>query len=117
MGDDCGTGVCFSRDPATGEHKFFYGEYLINAQGEDVVAGIRTPEQISLLGSREWAKGRGISEKERAEKYPSLEEKMPKAYKDLDNVRKLLEHHYHVRLYENFPTPGPSCSASRSFSV
>jgi pyruvate,orthophosphate dikinase len=95
MGDDCGTGVCFSRDPATGEHKFFYGEYLINAQGEDVVAGIRTPEQISLLGSREWAKGRGISEKERAEKYPSLEEKMPKAYKDLDNVRKLLEHHYH----------------------
>lgn len=95
MGTDCGTGVCFSRDPATGENRFFYGEYLINAQGEDVVAGIRTPQQISKLGSQEWAASAGISEEERVAKYPSLEESMPKAYSDLVNVKNLLEKHYH----------------------
>ncbi len=95
MGNDCGTGVCFSRDPSTGDNKYFYGEYLINAQGEDVVAGVRTPEQISMEGSREWAASRGISEEERKAKYSSLEETMPEAYKDLVDVRDRLEKHYH----------------------
>ena len=95
MGNDCGTGVCFSRDPSTGENRFFYGEYLINAQGEDVVAGIRTPQQISKLGSQEWAANAGISEEERVKNYPSLEESMPGAYQDLVNVKNLLEKHYH----------------------
>ena len=95
MGNDCGTGVCFSRDPSTGENRYFYGEYLINAQGEDVVAGIRTPQQISKLGSQEWAANAGISEEERLAKYPSLEESMPGAYADLVNVKNLLEKHYH----------------------
>jgi pyruvate,orthophosphate dikinase len=95
MGNDCGTGVCFSRNPATGEHKYFYGEYLINAQGEDVVSGARTPQQISKKGSREWAKSRGISEAERKAKYPSLEETLPEAYQDLVDVRDRLEKHYH----------------------
>ena len=95
MGNDCGTGVCFSRDPSTGENRFFYGEYLINAQGEDVVAGIRTPQQISKLGSQEWAANAGISEEERVRNYPSLEESMPGAYQDLVNCKNLLEKHYH----------------------
>ena len=83
MGDDCGTGVCFSRNPATGENRFFYGEFLINAQGEDVVAGIRTPQQISIDGSKEWAASQGISEEERNANFPSLEEALPEAFKDL----------------------------------
>ena len=94
MGDDCATGVAFTRNPATGEHIFF-GEYLINAQGEDVVAGIRTPQQITLLGSRKWAEDHGISEEERAAKYPSLEEYMPEVYENLCNIYKKLELHYH----------------------
>ncbi|MBO5656342.1 MAG: pyruvate, phosphate dikinase, partial [Rikenellaceae bacterium] len=73
MGDSSATGVAFSRDAATGEN-IFNGEYLINAQGEDVVAGIRTPQQITIEGSRRWAKAQNITEEERAEKYPSLEE-------------------------------------------
>ena len=73
MGDTSATGVCFSRDAATGED-LFNGEYLINAQGEDVVAGIRTPQQITKIGSQRWAKLQGISEEERASKYPSMEE-------------------------------------------
>jgi pyruvate,orthophosphate dikinase len=95
MGNDCATGVCFTRDPATGANKFFYGEYLINAQGEDVVAGVRTPQQISKKGSKEWAKNHGITEAERKSKYPSLEESMPDTFKDLDDVRLKLEAHYH----------------------
>jgi pyruvate,orthophosphate dikinase len=95
MGDDCATGVCFTRDPSTGANKYFYGEYLINAQGEDVVAGVRTPQQISKKGSKEWAKNHGISEAERKEKYPSLEESMPETFKALDAVRIKLEEHYH----------------------
>jgi len=93
MGDTCATGVAFTRDPATGE-KVFYGEYLKNAQGEDVVAGIRTPQQVTLKGSQKWAKENEISEKERKEKFPSLEEFMPEAYNDLANVYKKLEDHY-----------------------
>jgi pyruvate,orthophosphate dikinase len=61
------TGVAFTRDAATGEN-LFNGEYLINAQGEDVVAGIRTPQQIAKIGSQRWAKLAGISEEERKEK-------------------------------------------------
>ena len=71
MGDDCGTGVAFTRNPSTGE-KGLYGEYLINAQGEDVVAGIRTPEPIT-----------------------SLERDMPEVYKQFLNISQLLEKHYH----------------------
>jgi len=93
MGNDCATGVAFTRDPATGAKEFF-GEYLINAQGEDVVAGIRTPQQITLEGSRRWARENGVSEEERKQKYPSLEEYMPEAYKQLVDVYRTLEKHY-----------------------
>mgnify|MGYP000413585319 FL=1 len=94
MGDTSGTGVAFTRNPSTGE-KQIYGEYLINAQGEDVVAGIRTPQEITIEGSRRWAKLQGISEEERASKYPSLEEAMPQAYADLNAVQEKLEDHFH----------------------
>ncbi len=80
-GNNSATGVAFTRAPSTGEHKYFYGEYLINAQGEDVVAGIRTPQQITIKGSREWAKARSITEAVRKAQYPSLEEVMPKVFK------------------------------------
>ncbi len=93
MGDTSATGVCFSRDAATGED-LFNGEYLINAQGEDVVAGIRTPQQITKIGSQRWAKLAGISEEERASKYPSMEEAMPAIYKELDELQTKLENHY-----------------------
>ena len=93
MGDNSATGVCFSRDAATGED-LFNGEYLINAQGEDVVAGIRTPQQITKIGSQRWAKLAGVSEKERLEKYPSMEEAMPEIYKELDELQTKLENHY-----------------------
>ena len=93
MGNTSATGVAFTRDAATGEN-IFNGEYLINAQGEDVVAGIRTPQQITLEGSRRWAKLQGISEEERREKYPSLEETMPETYKELYEIQDKLENHY-----------------------
>ena len=73
MGNTSATGVCFSRDAATGED-LFNGEWLVNAQGEDVVAGIRTPQQITLEGSRRWAELQGISEEKRKAEYPSMEE-------------------------------------------
>ncbi|HCX13841.1 MAG TPA: pyruvate, phosphate dikinase [Rhodospirillaceae bacterium] len=82
MGDDCATGVCFSRDPSTGENRF-YGEYLVNAQGEDVVAGIRTPQQITTYGK-----------KAQQSDLPAMEESMPKLFKELIKVRDKLEHHY-----------------------
>ncbi len=94
MGDTSATGVCFSRDAGNGEN-LFNGEYLINAQGEDVVAGIRTPQQITKVGSQRWAKRAGISEEVRVEKYPSMEEAMPELYKELDALQDKLEHHYH----------------------
>ncbi len=93
-GSNSATGVAFTRDPSTGEHKYFYGEYLINAQGEDVVAGIRTPQQITIRGSREWAKARNITEAVRKVQYPALEEAMPKVFKQLDAIRVKLERHY-----------------------
>ena len=93
MGETSATGVCFSRDAATGEN-LFNGEYLVNAQGEDVVAGIRTPQQITLEGSRRWAALQGISEEERASKYPSMEEAMPEIYAELDAIQTKLENHY-----------------------
>ncbi len=93
MGDNSATGVAFSRDAATGEN-IFNGEYLINAQGEDVVAGIRTPQQITTEGSRRWAALQGISEEERAAKYPSLEESMPNCAKELFAIADKLEEHY-----------------------
>ena len=76
MGDTSATGVCFSRDAANGEN-LFNGEYLVNAQGEDVVAGIRTPQQITKIGSQRWAERAGISEEERVAKYPSGEPREP----------------------------------------
>jgi pyruvate,orthophosphate dikinase len=88
------TGVAFTRDPSTGANKYFYGEYLINAQGEDVVAGIRTPQQITLKGSREWAKSQKITEAKRKKNFPSLQEAMPKIFKELDAIRIKLEKHY-----------------------
>ena len=93
MGESSATGVAFTRDAATGED-IFNGEYLINAQGEDVVAGIRTPQEITLSGSKKWAALQGISEEERASKYPSLEEAMPELYKQLDATQQKLEDHY-----------------------
>ena len=93
MGANSATGVAFSRDAATGEN-LFNGEYLINAQGEDVVAGIRTPQQITLEGSRRWAAAQNISEEERKSKYPSLEEVMPAVYKELDEIQRHLEHYF-----------------------
>ena len=93
MGDNSATGVAFSRDAATGEN-LFNGEYLINAQGEDVVAGIRTPQQITIEGSKRWAKAQNISEEERASKYPSLEEVMPEVYKELNEIQHHLEEYF-----------------------
>lgn len=93
MGDTSATGVCFSRNPATGENKF-YGEFLINAQGEDVVAGIRDPQQITLERSLDWAKSNNISEFERKGKYPSLEEVMPDVYKQLVKYKDQLLKYY-----------------------
>ncbi len=93
MGDTSATGVCFSRDAATGEDQFI-GEYLINAQGEDVVAGIRTPMQITKIGSQRWAVLAGISEADREANYPSMEEAMPTIYAELDELQTRLENHY-----------------------
>ncbi len=93
MGKTSGTGVAFTRDAATGED-IFNGEYLINAQGEDVVAGVRTPQQITIEGSRRWAKMKGISEEERAAKYPSLEEALPECAKELIEVQQKLEDYF-----------------------
>ena len=93
MGNTSATGICFSRDAATGED-IFNGEWLVNAQGEDVVAGIRTPQQITLEGSRRWAELQGISEEERAAKFPSMEEAMPEIYAQLDAIQTKLEEHY-----------------------
>ncbi|KKJ78258.1 pyruvate phosphate dikinase [Kiloniella litopenaei] len=82
MGDDCSTGVAFTRNPSTGENAF-YGEYLINAQGEDVVAGIRTPQNLTIKGKEE-----------QNSDLPSMEETMPEVFKQLDEVRHILEKHY-----------------------
>ncbi len=92
MGDTSATGVAFTRDAATGEN-LFNGEYLINAQGEDVVAGIRTPQQVTKTGSQRWAVLAGVSEEERVAKYPSLEEAMPTVYQELFATQKKLENH------------------------
>jgi len=93
MGLDSATGVAFTRDAGTGEN-LFNGEYLINAQGEDVVAGIRTPQQITKEGSLRWAKLAQVTEKERAANFPSLEEAMPEMYKELFDTQNKLEQHY-----------------------
>ena len=93
MGNTSATGVCFSRDAATGENRF-NGEYLVNAQGEDVVAGIRTPQQITKEGSHRWAERIGVSEEERASKYPSMEESMPEIFKQLNDIQQKLGDHY-----------------------
>jgi pyruvate,orthophosphate dikinase len=80
MGNDCATGVAFTRDPSTGEN-YFYGEFLVNAQGEDVVAGIRTPQPINRV-------------KDKDGKLPSMEEVMPECYGQLVKIREILEQHY-----------------------
>jgi len=94
MGKTSATGVCFSRDAATGEN-LFNGEYLVNAQGEDVVAGIRTPQQITKEGSLRWAKQQCVDENIRASKYPSMEETMPEIFAQLNDIQDKLEKHYH----------------------
>jgi pyruvate,orthophosphate dikinase len=93
-GENSATGVAFTRDPSTGANEYFYGEYLINAQGEDVVAGIRTPQQITIAGSRAWALSQGVSEDVRLADFPSLEETMPVVFGELDAIRDKLEKHY-----------------------
>ena len=93
MGDNSGTGVCFTRDAGTGEN-VFNGEYLINAQGEDVVAGVRTPQQITKMGSQRWAELAKVEEEDRAENYPSLEELMPAIYLELNSYQEKIEKHY-----------------------
>ena len=93
MGENSGTGVCFTRDAGTGEN-VFNGEYLINAQGEDVVAGIRTPQQITQLGSLRWAELAKVTEQDRVKSYPSLEELMPTIYAELNSYQQKLEKHY-----------------------
>ncbi len=93
MGNNSATGVAFTRDAGTGED-IFNGEYLINAQGEDVVAGIRTPQQITKEGSQRWAVLANVTEQDRAAKFPSLEEVMPEIYKELDTTQQKLEDHY-----------------------
>ena len=93
MGNTSATGVCFSRDAATGE-KLFNGEWLVNAQGEDVVAGIRTPQQVTLEGSRRRAAMQGIDEETRKTQYPSMEEAMPELFQQLNEVQAKLEAHY-----------------------
>jgi pyruvate,orthophosphate dikinase len=82
MGADCATGVAFTRDPSTGEN-MFYGEFLVNAQGEDVVAGIRTPQTLTVAAKR--AQGSDL---------PAMEEVMPEVFQQLDDVRHKLEKHY-----------------------
>ena len=93
MGENSATGVAFSRDAATGEN-LFNGEYLINAQGEDVVAGIRTPQQITIEGSKRWAVAQKVSEEDRRTKFPSLEEVMPEVYKELFEIQHHLEQYF-----------------------
>jgi len=93
LGDDCATGVAFTRDPANGNKKF-YGEFLVNAQGEDVVAGTRDPQKVTVEASREVALSKGMDEAERVRTVPSLEEVMPQAYKQLRGVADKLERHY-----------------------
>ncbi|MFI3330401.1 MAG: pyruvate, phosphate dikinase [Rikenellaceae bacterium] len=93
MGDNSATGVAFTRDAGTGEN-IFNGEYLINAQGEDVVAGIRTPQQITKEGSMRWAVAQSVSEADRAAKFPSLEEVMPEVYAELDSIQEHLETYF-----------------------
>jgi pyruvate,orthophosphate dikinase len=93
LGDHSATGVAFSRDAGTGED-LFNGEFLVNAQGEDVVAGVRTPQQVSLLGSRRWAELAQVAEAERAHSFPSLQELMPDIYAQLLHFETTLENHF-----------------------
>lgn len=93
MGDNSATGVAFTRDAGTGED-IFNGEYLINAQGEDVVAGIRTPQQITIEGSRRWAMAQNVTEADRKANFPSLEEVMPVVYKELNQIETHLETYF-----------------------
>ena len=93
MGQSSGTGVAFTRDAGTGED-IFNGEYLIDAQGEDVVAGVRTPQQITKEGSLRWAVLAKVSEEERASDFPSLEEVMPEVYAELSDTEQKLEDYF-----------------------
>lgn len=93
LGENCATGVAFTRDLSTGA-KELNGDFLLNAQGEDVVAGIRTPQQITLAASRQRAQREGRSEEERKTQYPSLEEQMPECFAQLQTIAQILEDHY-----------------------
>ena len=93
LNDNSATGVAFTRDAATGEDRF-NGEYLLNAQGEDVVAGVRTPHQITLEGSRRWSILANVSEVDRHDQHISLEEEMPEVYQELVKNETILENHF-----------------------
>ena len=93
MGNTSATGVAFTRDASTGED-IFNGEYLVNAQGEDVVAGVRTPQEITIEGSKRWAKLQGVDEETRAAKYPSLEEVLPDCAAELIETQQKLENYF-----------------------
>ena len=93
LGNNSATGVAFTRDAGTGED-LFNGEFIVNAQCEDVVAGIRTPQQVSRVGSRRWAELAMVNEDERRTRYPSLEELMPKIYQELLHAETTLENHF-----------------------
>jgi pyruvate,orthophosphate dikinase len=93
MGTTSATGVAFTRNPSDGQRQFF-GEFLVNAQGEDVVAGTRTPQQITKTASRTWAKENDVAEGNRVRSFPSLEEIMPDCFKQLLDVAAKLENHY-----------------------
>ena len=97
MGKDCATGVVFTRDPSNGTNKI-YGEYLLNAQGEDVVAGTRTPQYIT--------KNSRLKSKSKSK---SLEETMPKVFKELKKILKLLEKHYKDMQDVEFTVEKTSC--------
>ncbi len=120
LGADCATGVAFTRDPATGE-KGIYGEFLPNAQGEDVVAGIRTPHPISLAAGRKAARRSGIGEEQRRGKIATLEEIFPRLYRDLLKIsappRAPLPRHpghgIHHRAREALHAPDPHRQAHR----
>lgn len=115
-GEASATGVCFSRNPGTGENKF-YGEWLVNAQGEDVVAGTRTPQHITKEASQLWASEQGIAETERCNKFPSMEELMPKLYEELVSAKDLLQQHYRFVPSRVTLRPFPLVLTNSPFSV
>ena len=101
MGETSATGVAFTRNPSTGEKKL-YGEFLINAQGEDVVAGIRTPQEITEAARKEAGSDK-----------PSMEAALPEAFAELKRIHAKLERHYRDMQDSNSPSSRASCGCCR----